>query len=1264
MMSTFPLSRRITRRGASLARIAALLALASASPASAQRFFNLGKEQLLRQTSPTGVAPNPVRGPYLFTLEAPIRVVLTLPTGATAPIVLTLNPRDGELEHDRAYRTKFALDAAFPPGTHRMSGPGIPVLALSLPDSFPATTPRITTVTNGTWTSAGLLYVNPSQPCTINFNVFSDYAAPGATGYMATNVWGFTEQRHLVSAEAASRPVFDLPSQPSPITSITIPANTLGANRLYEVEIEFHRWPTVDTTTLPGDGVATIAARRLHAFIAAQTNNTPPPAPTIVAQPASRTASLGGSTTFTLNATVPAANRGNVLFWYKDGIEIDTVRGAPRIVRSADGQTLTINDLTATDAGEYRAEIVSAGGIVATDPARLTVALPPPPRITTHPASVAVVPGGSATLTVAATGDATYQWRRDGQPIAGATGASYTIASVGAETAGQYDAVATNAYGSATTTPATVALEERGLDETYQPPVFATDPTRVQAARVVALSDGSWLHFFNSQSLTTRMTGGVVKYTRDGQVDGSFRFPAEAGNTVAICAAPDGAFFAASVTDRYEDRSTLQRERRHTVARYRSDGTLDPAWPPLIWSEASGDSVRALTLPTDGRLIATGFFTNIGGSGRQGVARFNAGGGLDDTFGRVTLTRFPNGGGVWSRAVQDSAGRIYLGGDFSAVNGQPRPGLARLTADGQLDNGFVPTGFTRIGSLPVRGIVPFDDGTVVIGGRLNVPGESTTALLRLTATGSRDPAAPVTSFSDDYIYAVRDMVKLSETHFAVASNSLVVFDADLDSVPSAEFQQPRFFLEATSNEGFALDVTPDGDFLVAGAFDTVRYYHDDTIVAPRAALARFGPAGELRSFAPAPLGSLNQPTAVAPLANGRLLVRTGALGGSAAPLGYAHLEADGSPAGPVAGLPATFVASGLARYADGRVMVWDLDAPGGVTLVRLMPDGTRDPSLPVTGNAVPFGQLFILPDGRGLAAIDTIVRNTYYPQDLRRFNVNGTEDTSFAFVVPDIAASATRAAPTAADTSANRPGPLSEVTDLQLRVLAANAAGSFYVTYLGADGQVKVARHLASGARDTAFAVVSFARLPTIAGFVTITDSRRPGAPASQVRHLIGPPAVLTGAVLPDGSLLLGGKFTSANGQPAPGVVWLTSTGARDPRMAALGAGAEWAAGATATEFPRVEAIARDALGRITIAGTFERWNNQPAPGLVRLDADGTANPFFGQPLQRIAALPGTATLTAAADGTVYLTGPYRGLGEPYTRQIWRLSPIRTRPRR
>jgi alpha-tubulin suppressor-like RCC1 family protein/sugar lactone lactonase YvrE len=86
--------------------------------------------------------------------------------------------------------------------------------------------------------------------------------------------------------------------------------------------------------------------------------------------------------------------------------------------------------------------------------ATIPVALVSPPR------SVTVLPGQSVAFGGVAVGKPTpaYQWRKDGVDLPGATSALLTLAAAQAADAGAYTLVVSNAHGSVTSAPATLAL--------------------------------------------------------------------------------------------------------------------------------------------------------------------------------------------------------------------------------------------------------------------------------------------------------------------------------------------------------------------------------------------------------------------------------------------------------------------------------------------------------------------------------------------------------------------------------------------------------------------------------------------------------------------------------------------------------------------------------------------------------------------------------------------------------------------------------------
>lgn len=89
-------------------------------------------------------------------------------------------------------------------------------------------------------------------------------------------------------------------------------------------------------------------------------------------------------------------------------------------------------------------------------------------------------------------------------------------------------------------------------------------------------------------------------------------------------------------------------------------------------------------------------------------------------------------------------------------------------------------------------------------------------------------------------------------------------------------------------------------------------------------------------------------------------------------------------------------------------------------------------------------------------------------------------------------------------------------------------------------------------------------------------------------------------AVRPDGRIILGGSFSSFNGVSAGRIVQLLPDGTVDPSFnTTVGADNE------------VYAIALDANGGLLVGGAFSTVNGQSSPGLVRLLSNGSIDPAF-----------------------------------------------------
>lgn len=170
--------------------------------------------------------------------------------------------------------------------------------------------------------------------------------------------------------------------------------------------------------------------------------------PVITMQPRSQTILVGEPVTFTVAAggSAPLAYQ-----WRKNGANI----------AGATAPSFSVASLQFGDAGVYTVVVSNGAGSVVSDPATLIVsATPVPPTIITQPVSITVVAGAQAQFTVTAEGSSplSFQWRKDGVAIPGATNATYTVASVSANDAGSYTVSVTNAAGGATSDPATLTV--------------------------------------------------------------------------------------------------------------------------------------------------------------------------------------------------------------------------------------------------------------------------------------------------------------------------------------------------------------------------------------------------------------------------------------------------------------------------------------------------------------------------------------------------------------------------------------------------------------------------------------------------------------------------------------------------------------------------------------------------------------------------------------------------------------------------------------
>ncbi len=313
-----------------------------------------------------------------------------------------------------------------------------------------------------------------------------------------------------------------------------------------------------------------------------------------------------------------------------------------------------------------------------------------------------------------------YAWLRcrDDRCEAAGAGTTYRVTSddVGARLV--VEVTAGNAAGAATArSPVTEPV-------TVPPPVNTTAPAISGTARVghtLTLGDGAW---------SGTPTAYAYRWQRCPPASPCTDIAGATWSTYQPVAADVGAGLRGHVT----------------ATNAGGDGTATSASTPAVapalalpLNVATNGVVRSIVRTPDGGWLFAGEFTTVNGATRNRVARLDAGGQLTAFHPNVT------GGSVQSIALLGD--RLYLGGDFTAVGGQPRAALAAVDASSGavLAWNAALTGPTcqlmRI--APYVSALEPGDGVLYVGGRfVAVNGTARGSLAALDAGGGLTGWAP------------------------------------------------------------------------------------------------------------------------------------------------------------------------------------------------------------------------------------------------------------------------------------------------------------------------------------------------------------------------------------------------------------------------------------------------------------------------------------------------------------------------------------------
>jgi uncharacterized delta-60 repeat protein len=270
-------------------------------------------------------------------------------------------------------------------------------------------------------------------------------------------------------------------------------------------------------------------------------------------------------------------------------------------------------------------------------------------------------------------------------------------------------------------------------------------------------------------------------------------------------------------------------EPRNRIARLNADGSLDMGFNPNV--NSAGATVECVAVQADGRVVIGGSFSSVNGTPRNRIARLNANGSLDESFN-------PNPDGPVNCLAVRRDGKVLLGGFF--VNLQPggvglpvqRVGIARVDTNG------IPDNFNPLLNNGVRSLVLQPDDTVLIGG------DFTSGVVRLTPLGTKDPTFTPQLSSVQALAVQADGHVLIGGGFNTVSGVTRLGIARVTATGVLDSFNPNLPFVGAAESVKSIAVQADGQVLLSGKFTVLKPNGIDP-GTPRSGVARVTANGEL-----------------------------------------------------------------------------------------------------------------------------------------------------------------------------------------------------------------------------------------------------------------------------------------------------------------------------------------------------------------------------------------------------------------------------------
>jgi len=642
------------------------------------------------------------------------------------------------------------------------------------------------------------------------------------------------------------------------------------------------------------------------------------------------------------------------------------------------------------------------------------------------------------------------------------------------------------------------------------------------------------------------------------------------------------------------------------LARFNSNGTPDTGFQVNEFAQFNSTGlviIEAIAVQPDGKIVVGGNFNRLNGEGGQsvnGIARLNADGTHDTSF---IPPDFTSGNAYIKSICLQPDGKMIIGGLFRVtVNGHHQYDACRLNADGSIDETFYfgPQGGPPAFYGSVASVALQPDGKVLLsGGFSTFNGTPQGTLIRLNPDGTKDTSFDIGTGAGEGVITRKIMVQSDNKILVLGgfyewngqSKSYLIRLNENGDIDEGFF---NIFSEANGVDNPPYDFTlqPDGKIIAVGGLlslnDQTNIWRLNSDGTFDSSLVNAGQSDSFRTVAVAQDGKI---------------VIGGYFTSYADKMrcAFTRLNNDGSP-------DDGFLSPGfnekvvtIALQENGKVLMG-----GDFSTFNTLPqrhiiridgtDGAKDPSFDIgTGFDGNVSKILVQPDGKILVGGDFTTYDLQSSPGVIRLNPDGSKDTSFNV----------------------GSGFNGAVTEIVLQPDGKIILGGKFTSYMD-QPQNYLVRLNSNGTKDPVFDVAS-----TLNGRVT---------------------AVL---LQEDGKIVVGGNFTTVAGTPHRCLARFLANGTKDSTFFPLQDSDFYSIYSpedcvkdldllpdgkmyvTTLISPRrlnpdgslddsftaaiqhVQSVAVQNDGKVIVGGTFYYVANVSAPGIVRLNMDGSVDSGF-----------------------------------------------------